>query len=293
MAVGHPSALDERSPRWRAGGIAIRSPCSDRTPPTTDATIVVRAFHPAARAVDLRLIATGALLPMTRREPGRPLRGDDRAGDPAHARRRSTTGCASRFPGDHIVEIDDPYRYGRVLTDFDLHLLGEGTHHRAFEKLGAHRITVGTTTGVHFAVWAPNADRVSVDRRLQRVGRPRARRCALLMPNGIWEIFIPDLPDGEKYKFEIRTRTGALLKKTDPFGCRVRGAAADGVDRARHLALPVARRRLDGGAAGARRLARRADVDLRGAPRIVGARARGGQPLPDLSRDGATGWCRT
>ena len=49
-----------------------------------------------------------------------------------------------------------------MLTDFDLHLLSEGTHHRAFEKLGAHRITVGTTTGVHFAVWAPNADRVSL-----------------------------------------------------------------------------------------------------------------------------------
>src|SRR4029079_19351992 len=66
------------------------------------------------------------------------------------------------YSRDYIVEIDDPYRYGRVLTDFDLHLLGEGTHHRAFEKLGAHRIRVGTTTGVHFAVWAPNADRVSV-----------------------------------------------------------------------------------------------------------------------------------
>src|SRR4029079_16068867 len=66
------------------------------------------------------------------------------------------------YSRDYIVEIDDPYRYGRVLTDFDLHLLGEGTHHRAFEKLGAHRIRVGTTTGVHFAVWAPNADRVRV-----------------------------------------------------------------------------------------------------------------------------------
>jgi len=121
------------------------------------------------------------------------------------------------FPDNHIVEIDDPYRYGRVLTDFDLHLFGEGTHHRIFEKLGAHRVRAGSTTGVHFAVWAPNADRVSV------VGDfngwdGRVHPMRLLVPSGIWELFIPDLPDGEKYKFEIRTRTGNLLKKSDPFG---------------------------------------------------------------------------
>src|SRR5207244_5119130 len=121
------------------------------------------------------------------------------------------------FPADHIVEIDDPYRYGRVLTDFDLHLLGEGTHHRAFEKLGAHRITVGATAGVHFAVWAPNADRVSVVGDFNGWdGRVHAMR--LLAPGGIWEIFIPALGDGEKYKFEIRAKGGAILKKTDPYG---------------------------------------------------------------------------
>src|SRR5207302_2961127 len=115
------------------------------------------------------------------------------------------------------LEIDDPYRYGRVLTDYDLHLLGEGTHYRSFEKLGAHRIQVGTTAGVHFAVWAPNADRVSVIGDFNAWdGRVHAMR--LLLPNGIWEIFVPDLPEGEKYKFEIRTKTGAILKKTDPFG---------------------------------------------------------------------------
>ncbi len=104
-----------------------------------------------------------------------------------------------------------------MLTDFDLYLLGEGTHHRAFEKLGAHRVRIGATTGVHFAVWAPNADRVSV------VGDfngwdGRVHPMRLLVPAGIWEIFIPDLPDGEKYKFEIRTPSGALLLKSDPFG---------------------------------------------------------------------------
>ncbi len=105
------------------------------------------------------------------------------------------------------LEIDDPYRYGRVLTDFDLHLLGEGTHHRAFEKLGAHRINVGIDRGVHFAVWAPNAERVSVIGDFNGWdGRVHPMR--LLVPSGIWELFVPDLPDGEKYKFEIRTPDG-------------------------------------------------------------------------------------
>jgi 1,4-alpha-glucan branching enzyme len=116
-----------------------------------------------------------------------------------------------------VIELDDPYRYGRVLSDFDLHLFGEGTHLRAFEKLGAHRIHVGSTIGVHFAVWAPNAARVSVVGDFNGWdGRVHAMR--FLSPNGVWEIFVPDLPDGEKYKFEIRTGTGALVKKSDPFG---------------------------------------------------------------------------
>jgi len=114
-------------------------------------------------------------------------------------------------------EYDDPYRYGRVLTDFDLYLLGEGTHYRAFEKLGAHRVTVGSTTGVHFAVWAPSAQRVSVVGDFNEWdGRTHPMRLFTL--SGIWELFIPDLRDGEKYKYEIRTTAGHLLKKSDPYG---------------------------------------------------------------------------
>jgi 1,4-alpha-glucan branching enzyme len=179
-------------------------------PHTTPSGTLVRTLQPAARSVELRSVASGALQAMRRQEGGifDILLPELSAPD---YRLRIT------FPNGHIVEIDDPYRYGRVLTDYDLHLLGEGTHYRAFEKLGAHRLRVGSTTGVHFAVWAPNADRVSVlgdfngwDGRVHPMRR--------LAPGGIWELFVPDLPDGEKYKFEIRTRTGALLKKTDPFG---------------------------------------------------------------------------
>ena len=196
-----------------------RDPFAVLGPHAHDRGIIVRAFHPAVRTIELRLAATGELVPMAPRrpaglfeaviEPAQPgLAADPRALD---YRLRLT------FPGDHVIEIDDPYRYGRVLSDFDLHLFGEGRHLRIFEKLGAHRLRIGSTVGVHFAVWAPNADRVSLVGDFNGWdGRVHAMR--LLVPAGVWEIFIPDLPDGEKYKFEIRTRSGAILQKCDPFG---------------------------------------------------------------------------
>src|SRR4051794_3127037 len=173
---------------------------------------IVRAFQPAALAIELRLVATGALVAMEKLDPAgvfvATIGGRDPQAIPDY-RLRIT------FPGDHVVEIDDPYRYGRVLTDFDLHLLSEGTHLRAFEKLGSHRIAHGAATGVHFAVWAPNASRVSVIGDFNGWdGRVTPMR---FLTTGVWEIFLPDFPDEEKYKFEIRTRTGAILKKTDPF----------------------------------------------------------------------------
>jgi 1,4-alpha-glucan branching enzyme len=105
----------------------------------------------------------------------------------------------------------------RVLTDYDLHLFGEGTFLRAFEKLGAHRLTAGGMVGIHFAVWAPNAAQVNLIGDFNGWdGRVHPMRN--LGPSGVWEIFIPDLADGQKYKYEIRTRNGALLKKADPYG---------------------------------------------------------------------------
>ena len=188
-------------------------------------------------------------------------------------------------PATTSIEIDDPYRYGRVLTDFDLHLFGEGTHHRVFEKLGAHRITIGTTTGVHFAVWAPERRARQRGRRLQRVGRPRPPDAAARAGRRLG-----DLHPGSAGRRALQVRDphahGRAAAEDRSVRRRVRGAAALGVDRPRHLRLPVARRRVDDGAAAARRLARPADVDLRGAPRLVGARAGGRRPLPDVPRAG-------
>jgi 1,4-alpha-glucan branching enzyme len=105
-----------------------------------------------------------------------------------------------------------------VLTEFDLHLFNEGTLHRAYEKLGAHHREVDGTIGVHFAVWAPNADGVSV------IGDFNGWDAAShpmksLGVSGIWETFVPGVGDGERYKFEITSRVdGARLQKTDPYG---------------------------------------------------------------------------
>ena len=76
-------------------------------------------------------------------------------------------------PGGQVTEIDDPYRFGRILSDFDLYLFGEGNHTRIYDKLGAHPLDVGGTMGVHFSVWAPNALRVSVVGDFNILGRTR------------------------------------------------------------------------------------------------------------------------
>ncbi len=118
----------------------------------------------------------------------------------------------------HSWEFVDPYRFGPVLTQFDLHLMGEGTHYKNYEKLGAHIITHEGIRGVHFAVWAPNALRVSVVGNFNHWDGRRhpMRNCG---PGGIWEIFIPDLSEGEVYKFEIKSRYhGYMVTKSDPYG---------------------------------------------------------------------------
>jgi 1,4-alpha-glucan branching enzyme len=113
-------------------------------------------------------------------------------------------------------EIEDPYVFPSLLTEFDLHLIGEGTHYGVYEKLGAHLREVDGSRGVHFAVWAPNARRVSVVGDFNRWdGRVHPMR--LHPGNGIWEIFIPGLDKGTLYKFEVLPKWGPPALKADPF----------------------------------------------------------------------------
>jgi 1,4-alpha-glucan branching enzyme len=129
--------------------------------------------------------------------------------DDSHYRLRA------RF-GDSEVELEDAYRFGPILSDLDLHLLGEGNHLTLYNKLGAHPMEMEGVRGVAFVVWAPNAQRVSVvgDFNLWD-GRRHAMR---VRGNGYWEIFVPHAGAGERYKYEIATRAGGLLLKSDPVG---------------------------------------------------------------------------
>ncbi|MFC5459328.1 1,4-alpha-glucan branching protein GlgB [Massilia niabensis] len=121
--------------------------------------------------------------------------------------------------GSHQQEVEDPYRFGPVLGEMDIWLLSEGTHYRPYEKLGAHLADMDGVTGVNFAVWAPNARRVSVVGSFNNWDgrRHMMRRRG---ESGIWEMFIPGLAAGDLYKFEIRTQEGRLLLKADPFAFR-------------------------------------------------------------------------
>ncbi|PYV31811.1 MAG: 1,4-alpha-glucan branching enzyme [Acidobacteria bacterium] len=117
----------------------------------------------------------------------------------------------------HTWEFDDPYRFPPVLTDYDLHLLGEGTHYRNWEKLGAHIVELEGVAGVVFAVWAPTARRVSVVGDFNAWdGRRHPMRAR--GGSGIWELFVPGLAEGDVYKYEIKSRdSGRILLKADPF----------------------------------------------------------------------------
>ncbi len=180
-------------------------PCADPA-----SAVVVRSFQPYARDVAVVDVRTDHAWPM----------------DKIH-----TAGLfeivipeTSPFPyrlkmtghDDHVWELDDPYRFPLQISDFDLYLHGEGTHYRTYEKMGAHPMTIDGVEGVHFAVWAPNAMRVSV---IGWFNRWDGRHHPLQSRGGagLWEIFIPALKPGDLYKFEIKSRNGYLTQKADPY----------------------------------------------------------------------------
>jgi 1,4-alpha-glucan branching enzyme len=116
---------------------------------------------------------------------------------------------------EHIAH--DPYSFPPQLSDFDLHLFGEGRHRHAYRILGAHVHDVDEVSGILFAVWAPNAERVSVVGDFNHWdGRRHPMR--VRGGSGVWELFLPDLEPGSLYKYEIRNReTGDISLKSDPY----------------------------------------------------------------------------
>jgi 1,4-alpha-glucan branching enzyme len=185
-------------------------PFSVLGPHVTDRGVLIRAMLPHAEQATV-MVAGGQPLPMDRRHPAGGFEAlfEGLREIPDYKLRVT-------YPAG-AAEIDDPYRYGRIIGDFDLYLFGEGNHTRIYDKLGAHPLRIGNTDGVHFAVWSPNAQRVSV------VGDfngwdGRAHPMRALGSSGVWEIFIPAARVGHHYKFEIRSRGGDVLLKIDPYG---------------------------------------------------------------------------
>jgi 1,4-alpha-glucan branching enzyme len=111
----------------------------------------------------------------------------------------------------------DPYSFLPTLGTADLYLFGKGDERRIYDKLGGHLRTIDGVAGASFAVWAPNAQRISVVGDFnQWDGRVHQMRS--LGPSGVWEIFIPGISEGAHYKYEVRNLHGRIILKTDPYG---------------------------------------------------------------------------
>jgi 1,4-alpha-glucan branching enzyme len=176
-----------------------------------DEGVVIRAYRPDAEKVEVQIGARKPL-PMVRIHDAGVfsllIRGLDQV--PAYK-------FVVHYQGGNVFKQQDPYRFLPTLGDIDLHLFGEGKHEAIYEKLGAHPLKLGRVRGVSFAVWAPQADAVSV------VGNfngwdGRLHQMRMLGSSGVWELFIPDLGPGELYKYEIRKRRRLPFLKSDPYG---------------------------------------------------------------------------
>jgi 1,4-alpha-glucan branching enzyme len=122
-----------------------------------------------------------------------------------------------RYQDGHELTKHDTYFFSHELSDFDLYLFGAGRHYGLHHKFGAHLRVRDGVAGTHFAVWAPNAKRVSVVGSFNFWdGRKHAMQAR--GGSGVWELFVPGVGEGAEYKYEIRTHQGNLLLKSDPFG---------------------------------------------------------------------------
>ena len=174
-----------------------------------DGSMWVRAFLPGA--VSAQVVAGALAWPLTLRDAAGLFEGPTAASGLYQLRVR----WGDETRGAETL-IDDPYRFGTVLGEVDVWLLSEGSHLRPYEILGATPRTMDGVAGTAFAVWAPNASRVSV------VGDfnfwdGRRHPMRLRRECGVWELFLPGVLSGTRYKFELRDSAGSLLpQKADP-----------------------------------------------------------------------------
>lgn len=175
-------------------------------------TLVIRVFRPFDTAVFVHEIGSGARHAMTSIHPTGFYQAVFEDQTEPFTYRLIVQG---RDGSEH--EIEDPYRFrDAFVTDYERHLHGEGRFLRSYEKFGAHLRTVEGVGGVNFAVWAPNAERVSV---IGPFNSWDDRIHPMQSYDGIWEIFIPNLPEGMDYKYSVKSRyLNYKADKTDPHG---------------------------------------------------------------------------
>ncbi|MES1982452.1 MAG: 1,4-alpha-glucan branching protein GlgB [Pseudomonadota bacterium] len=168
---------------------------------------LVRVFQPYASSVSL--VTARGKEPLQRVHPDGVFEWHGNAA-PAHPYQLLIT-------EDNVQRIaHDPYAFTPEISGFDLHLFNEGKLHEGYKVLGSHIREIDGVAGVRFAVWAPNAIRVSVISELNRWDG-RVHPMAAHGSSGVWELFIPDTLPGTLYRFEIRNRSGVVLVKTDPY----------------------------------------------------------------------------
>lgn len=176
--------------------------------------LVVRAFLPGATKVEVAPV----------HEKGKPrfaLKQVDESGvfegTTAKAQHVYAYDLVVTDGGGHTRQFRDPYSFLPTLGEMDVYLFAQGNELRIFDKLGAHLRVIDGVAGTSFAVWAPNAQRVSVVGNFNNWdGRVHMLRS--LGASGIWEIFIPGVGEGALYKYEIRNLHGHVTVKTDPYG---------------------------------------------------------------------------
>ena len=189
--------------------------------------VVIRAYHPGADAAWVLIDENERLMTSL----GQGVFATFIAGARMPLRYR----LRFQFPDGHTIDRGDPYRFLPTLGDVDLHLFNEGTHRRLWTVLGAHPRVIDGESGTSFAVWAPNARRVSLMGEFTSWdGRMLPMRS--LGSSGVFEIFVPGVEVGALYMFEIKTKEGWLRKKTDPlaFAMEVPPAQASRVAMANH-----------------------------------------------------------
>ncbi len=168
---------------------------------------VVRAFLPQAQSAEVVLDGAGVAMEKLH---NRGFFAATLAGKPRPYRLRAVL-----FAGG-TVEFEDPYRFPQLLTDFELHLHSEGTHFESYNTLGAHLIELNGVAGTRFAVWAPNAEVVSVAGDFN--DWDTHRHPMRLRNGGVWEIFLPGVGEGAAYKYFVRSRLAAYRQlKADPY----------------------------------------------------------------------------